>query len=215
MAESIWTGWWAESGWVIRAVFLVLVTLSILSWTVILAKFGRYAGILRAEQAATTLLDSERTNHALLNELRVHLPTRNLLASAMKIHQRTTVPVRERATMAAHLERWLGEQRLQLGNNLTFLATIGNSAPFIGLFGTVWGIMGALQTLGAVEALTIEAVAGPVGEALVATAAGLFTAIPAVIGYNLLVRWQNRIMATVAANAERIMDRVLAQEQQA
>jgi len=56
-------------------------------------------------------------------------------------------------------------------------------------------------------------VAGPVGEALVATAAGLVTAIPAVIGYNLLVRWQNRIMATVAVNAERVLDRVIADEE--
>ncbi|KPV39048.1 hypothetical protein AN478_12075 [Thiohalorhabdus denitrificans] len=209
MAEGIWTGWWLEADWVVRAVFLLLVTLSVLSWTVILAKLARFAGILRAERAATSLLDSNRDNGDLLGELRPHLPTRALLKAGLHITERPTAPVADRATLAAHLERWLGEQRLVLGNNLTLLATIGNSAPFIGLFGTVWGIMHALQALGSAEALSIDAVAGPVGEALVATAAGLFTAIPAVIGYNLLVRWQNRIMARVAANAERVLDRVL------
>ncbi|MFW5910453.1 MAG: MotA/TolQ/ExbB proton channel family protein [Thiohalospira sp.] len=209
MAEGMWTDWWLEADWVVRSVFLLLVALSVLSWTVILAKLARFAGILRAERAATDLLDGERDNGDLLAELRPHLPTRALLGAALHIRERPTAPVTDRPTLAAHLERWLGEQRLVLGNNLTLLATIGNSAPFIGLFGTVWGIMHALQALGSAEALSIDAVAGPVGEALVATAAGLFTAIPAVIGYNLLVRWQNRIMATVAANAERVLDRVL------
>ena len=206
--QGIWTSWWGDADWVVRGVFLVLIGMSVLSWTVILAKVGRFARVLRGERAATATLDSAGSDDELDEGLSAFLPTRALVTAVRGLRRAEAGALRDRDRLTAHLERWLGEQRLVLGNNLTLLATIGNSAPFIGLFGTVWGIMHALQTLGSAEALTLEAVAGPVGEALVATAAGLFTAIPAVIGYNLLVRLQNRIMAVVAINAQRLLDRV-------
>jgi biopolymer transport protein ExbB len=75
-----------------------------------------------------------------------------------------------------------------LENGLTVLATVGSTAPFVGLLGTVWGIYGALIKIGATGQASIDAVAGPVGEALIMTAVGLFVAIPAVLGYNFFVR---------------------------
>ena len=108
----------------------------------------------------------------------------------------------DREAMAHALLR---ESRLDLESGLTPLATIGNTAPFIGLFGTVWGIMHALQALGGAEAPSMDLVAGPVAEALVATAAGLFAAIPAVVGYNLLLRQLRRVFGAAETNALRII----------
>ena len=82
----------------------------------------------------------------------------------------------------------LSEQRLELERHLGLLGTMGNTAPLIGLLGTVWGIYSALIKIGATGQASIDAVAGPVGEALIMTAIGLFTAIPAVLGYNFFVR---------------------------
>jgi biopolymer transport protein ExbB len=76
----------------------------------------------------------------------------------------------------------------KLENGLTWLATVGATAPFVGLLGTVWGIYGALIKIGATGQASIDAVAGPVGEALIMTALGLFVAIPAVLAYNAFVR---------------------------
>ena len=100
----------------------------------------------------------------------------------------------------------MAEQGVGLESDLTLLASIGSAAPFIGLLGTVWGIMHALDSLDGSQGLSLEMVAGPVGEALVATAAGLFTAIPAVMAYNLLVRRLRRLGALLGGNALLILD---------
>ncbi|MEO5378913.1 MAG: MotA/TolQ/ExbB proton channel family protein [Magnetococcus sp. DMHC-6] len=97
------------------------------------------------------------------------------------------------------------EKRVDLENGLTFLASIGTSAPFIGLFGTVWGIMHALEGLGHQTSLSLDLVAGPVAEALVATAAGLFAAIPAALGYNLLLRRLRHVMTLAEGNLLRLL----------
>jgi biopolymer transport protein ExbB len=86
------------------------------------------------------------------------------------------------------LNRQLEEINAKLQGGISFLASVGSVAPFVGLLGTVWGIYGALIRIGATGQASIDAVAGPVGEALIMTAIGLFTAIPAVLGYNFFVR---------------------------
>jgi biopolymer transport protein ExbB len=101
----------------------------------------------------------------------------------------------------------LTRQRLELENQLTLLATVGNTAPFISLLGTVWGIMHALQNLGGSTGISLETVAGPVGEALVATAMGLFAAIPAVAGYNLLIRRLRKLLAIIEVNTRALLAR--------
>lgn len=90
------------------------------------------------------------------------------------------------------LRQAVTRESMRLESGLTVLATVGSTAPFVGLLGTVWGIYGALIRLGAGGQASIDAVAGPVGEALIMTAVGLFVAIPAVLGYNFFVRL-NRI----------------------
>jgi biopolymer transport protein ExbB len=94
-------------------------------------------------------------------------------------------------------------ERLETG--LTFLATVGSTAPFVGLFGTVWGIFHALVRIGATGETSLDQVAGPVGEALIMTALGLAVAVPAVIGYNMLVRNNRVIIASFHAFAEDLL----------
>ncbi len=94
-------------------------------------------------------------------------------------------------------------ERLETG--LTFLATVGSTAPFVGLFGTVWGIFHALVRIGATGETSLDQVAGPVGEALIMTALGLAVAVPAVLGYNMLVRNNRVIIASFHAFAEDLL----------
>ena len=86
------------------------------------------------------------------------------------------------------LDRAVSQVQGRMQGGLTFLATVGSTAPFIGLFGTVWGIYHALTAIGIAGQASIDKVAGPVGEALIMTALGLAVAVPAVLGYNMLVR---------------------------
>jgi biopolymer transport protein ExbB len=92
-----------------------------------------------------------------------------------------------------YMEQTLDEIRIEQESGLIILATISSSAPFIGLFGTVWGIYGALISISSAGSVGLEVVAAPMGEALVATAIGLFAAVPASIFYNILVR-QNKLL---------------------
>jgi biopolymer transport protein ExbB len=110
------------------------------------------------------------------------------LASAGARHQQLTRVLRD----ALHR----GLQRLQFGQ--TLLATVGSTAPFVGLLGTVWGIYHALTAISAAGQISIDQVAGPVGEALIMTAAGLAVAIPAVLAYN----WFGRSIAAIEADLE-------------
>ena len=103
-----------------------------------------------------------------------------------------------------HLLQVLDETRSWLDKGLTALASIGSSAPFIGLFGTVWGIYNALQSISAQGNAGLSAVAGPMGEALVATAIGLFAAIPAVLAYNTFVRLNRLLVQNLRHVAEQL-----------
>ena len=101
--------------------------------------------------------------------------------------------------MANSLARSQGAIGARLGEGLAFLATVGSTAPFIGLFGTVVGIYRALIKIGASGQASIDTVAGPVGEALIMTALGLVVAVPAVLAYNWLIRRNKSIMEDLAA----------------
>ncbi|MEH0164699.1 MotA/TolQ/ExbB proton channel family protein [Paucibacter sp. JuS9] len=100
-----------------------------------------------------------------------------------------------------NVERAVGEVNSRVGSGLGFLATVGSTSPFIGLFGTVWGILQALTAIGVAGQASIDKVAGPVGEALIMTAIGLGVAVPAVLGYNWLVNRNKAVMAEVRAFA--------------
>ena len=97
------------------------------------------------------------------------------------------------------VQRAVGNIQSRLQDGLAFLATVGSTAPFVGLFGTVWGIYNALVKIGISGQASIDKVAGPVGEALIMTAFGLFVAVPAVMGYNWLIRRNKAVMEKVRA----------------
>jgi biopolymer transport protein TolQ len=174
-----------ETGPVAQAVLVVLLVFSILSWSIILSKWAslrrartQSARFLRAFRKAQRLQDvaavAEQFNPSPLvpvfdngyNELRRQGP-QNMRAV-------------QRATQIAS-----SEELTRLERRLPWLATTGSVTPFIGLFGTVWGIIDAFHGLGNAGAATLRAVAPGVSEALITTAAGLLTAIPAVIAYNI------------------------------
>ncbi len=100
-----------------------------------------------------------------------------------------------------NIDRAVGEVNTKVSAGLGFLATVGSTSPFIGLFGTVWGILHALTNIGAAGQASIDKVAGPVGEALIMTAIGLGVAVPAVLGYNWLVNRNKGVMGQVRAFA--------------
>lgn len=181
---------WAQSDAVGRAVALLLLTMSVSAWVVILWKGWTLArarrGIARAIPAFWDAADLPAGKTALENfdAEAVLLP---LLEAGMTGGNAGTLSAagKRESRLTRRLRDALHEvlQRLQFGQVL--LASIGATAPFIGLFGTVWGIYHALISISAGGNITIEKISGPVGEALIMTAAGLAVAIPAVLAYNI------------------------------
>ena len=185
-----------------KAVAILLLLMSIASWVVILWKAWmlRRAGgdVLRGvaafwqaptlDEAATRVAGFDRGQLVTPLIQATQLPAGDTLAAAGERAQQLTRTLRDA------LHAIMG--RLQFGQVL--LATIGSTAPFVGLLGTVWGIYHALTALTGAEQISIERLAGPVGEALIMTAAGLTVAIPAVLAYN----WFGRVSARIEADLE-------------
>ncbi len=185
---------WNETDGIGRAVTALLLLMSVSAWVLIFWKgwvlrrarrdIGRAvpafwsADSLEAGRARLAALDRERLLLPLL-EAALGSETAGTLATQAEAGSQLTRRLRD----ALHR----GLAHLQFGQVL--LASIGSTAPFIGLFGTVWGIYHALLSIATAGGITIEKVAGPVGEALVMTAAGLAVAIPAVLAFNLFGQW--------------------------
>jgi biopolymer transport protein TolQ len=182
-----------HASWVVQAVVLILVGMSVASWTAIFRKLFS----LKRVAALNDAFDREFWSGTSLNDLyasavqnaRASGPMERIFASGMREYQK----LRERRVtdagalldgarraMRASYQRELDA----VESNLSFLGTVGSVSPYVGLFGTVWGIMHAFTGLAALEQVTLASVAPGIAEALVATAIGLFAAIPAVIGYN-------------------------------
>jgi len=185
---------WAEGDAIGRAVATLLLLMSISAWVLIgwkgwiLQRARR--DIERAVPAfwAADTLAAGRTRLVALDREQVLLP---LLQASIAVDAAGTLA--SRATRTSQLTRRLRDALHQSLAHLQFgqvlLASIGSTSPFIGLFGTVWGIYHALLSISAAGTITIDKVAGPVGETLIMTAAGLAVAIPAVLAYNLFGKW--------------------------
>lgn len=187
----------AQNDGVLLSVFLLLVLMSIITWFVIVvravklwaAKHGNrhfdkifwQAGDIKTAQRQTESIRSPMSQVA-----RESLQAMTEYHQQKYSHLHDAVPFNEYLTR--HIRYSLSKALRPFDSGLTALASIGATAPFIGLFGTVWGIYHALINIGLAGQVTIAAVSGPIGEALIATAAGLFVAIPAVLAYNALVR---------------------------
>ena len=199
--------WWRSADAVTQTAALALLLMSVSSWVVMLWKLRmlqRAAGDVARSQAAfwqTRSWDAAPVAVSAFDRDALVLP---LLVAAMGARRDAQTPAPDEldaphASAVAHATRMLrgallaSVARLQFGQIL--LATVGATAPFVGLLGTVWGIYHALTALAGSGQISVERLAGPVGEALIMTAAGLAVAIPAVLGYNLLGRQVARLEA--------------------
>ena len=188
------SGFWQQTDSVGRAVALLMLLMSVATWAVILWKVWvlrrAMAGVRQGLDAYWAAGDAAvaRERVAAADREGVLLP----LLDAAQGHERNA-SLAAQAPPAAQLTRRL-RQALQAGldhlrTGQVLLASVGSTSPFIGLFGTVWGIYHALVDLSVSGAVSVEKVSGPVGEALIMTAAGLAVAIPAVLAYNLFGHW--------------------------
>ena len=196
----------AQSDVVGKTLLTILILMSVASWAIIaikgvsqLARNGRSHAFLNFFWNATSL-------DAVAGEISTHGardPFSHLTAHAMQAqahHAKYGAAKLEEAGTSGEfvtrtIKKVLDEETTRLENGLAVLATVGATAPFVGLFGTVWGVYHALVAIGMSGAGTLDKVAGPVGEALIMTGLGLAVAIPGVMGYNWLTR-ANRVMVS-------------------
>ena len=211
-------GLWGQADAVGKAVLLLMLAMSVATWYLVAVKTLQHVGLARHARAfldafwrAPTIDAVERTVSAQPQAEPFGRLARRALAAAHHARRRGTSADRgpqggmadglvaqgdaDDAFVARAMRRSMDEERAALDTGLPVLATIGAVAPFVGLFGTVWGVFHALKAIGLSGQGTLDKVAGPVGEALVMTAIGLAVAIPAVVGYNAFVR-RTRVLMT-------------------
>jgi biopolymer transport protein ExbB len=193
---------WNQGDIVTKSVALLLLLMSLASWMVILIKTLDLIKYRKLSNAAEDFWHSEDFAAGLaklgadpanpFHQLALEGREATLHHRNTKAQLRDTLDMSDWVTRA--LRNSLDEFTARLQSGLAILASVGSTAPFVGLFGTVWGIYHALLSIGAAGQATIDQVAGPVGESLIMTALGLAVAIPAVLGYNALVRGNKGIL---------------------
>jgi biopolymer transport protein TolQ len=192
-----------DAGPVSLTVLLILLAFSLVSWAII---FSKWTTLRKADSHSEAFLDIFRRSkkfsevHGVCHQLRTSPLVGLFLAGYNELNYQLKSKESEREARVHNLEsvarslvRASNTEMMKLEKRLAFLATTGSATPFIGLFGTVWGIMNAFQRIGAIQSANIAVVAPGVSEALIATAAGLAAAIPAVIFYNFFLTWIKRL----------------------
>lgn len=196
---------WNQGDWITRSVVVVLLLMSLSSWMVIvikaldIIKFKRFArGAEPFWHSADfaeglTRLGPDRSNPFRILAEEGREATAHHRNTKAQLHD--TLDISDWVTRS--LRNSIDDTTAKMQSGLAILASVGSTAPFVGLFGTVWGIYHALMGIGAAGQATIDKVAGPIGEALIMTALGLAVAIPAVLGYNALVRGNKSITSVL------------------
>jgi len=181
-----------EASLLVQFVMLVLVMASVISWFVIFQKNK----LLKTVHAEAERFEDQFWSGGDLSELYTQLTQRRLNREGMekvfetgfaefaRSYKTTSDPAFMMASIQRSMKVVLSREEDKLESNLSLLATIGSISPYVGLFGTVWGIMNSFTALGAVQNASLNMVAPGIAEALIATAMGLFAAIPAVVAYN-------------------------------
>ncbi|MDP3672926.1 MAG: MotA/TolQ/ExbB proton channel family protein [Telluria sp.] len=193
---------WAQGDWVARVTLLILAIMSLGSWYVLIAKLVAQSRMGGQGKDANLNFWKADTVRQGAEKLQPASPYRFIAESALEAtrkHDGLIGQVDLNTWTAQSIERAVATVHGRTQEGLAVLATVGSTAPFVGLFGTVWGIYNALVKIGASGQASIDKVAGPVGEALIMTALGLAVAVPAVLGYNWLVRRNKVAMDTVRA----------------
>ncbi len=192
---------WKTGDLVSHTVLLILAIMSLGSWYIMITKTWEQSRLLSASKPAKDVLRSTSSVQESVNSLKPSSPFRFIGEtgiSATEHHEGALLEQIDLNTwITMSVQRAVETIQSRLSGGLAFLATVGSTAPFVGLFGTVWGIYHALTAIGIAGQASIDKVAGPVGEALIMTAIGLAAAVPAVLGYNFLVRRNKNAMERV------------------
>ena len=204
---------WAQGDFVARGTLIVMVIMSIGSWYIIFTKLFEQRKLMKSAEAAAKTFWSAGSVKAGIGSLEEGSAFRYVAESGVKAsehHEGTLVEQIDKHTwVSMSVQRAMDNINSRLQDGLAFLATVGSTAPFVGLFGTVWGIYHALSAIAGAGQISIDRVAGPVGEALIMTAAGLAVAIPAVLAYNVLGKLAARTEAALEAFAHDLREWVL------
>jgi biopolymer transport protein ExbB len=182
---------WGQGDWVAKTTILLLIIMSLASWYVLISKLIQQQKLRKMAQEAEQAFAKASSLQQGAKAMDEDSPYRFVVESSLEaVQQHPTVAgqVDLNTWAAQSIERSVATVQGNSQQGLAVLATVGSTAPFVGLFGTVWGIYNALVKIGASGQASIDKVAGPVGEALIMTAIGLAVAVPAVLGYNWLVR---------------------------
>ena len=182
---------WAEGDIIAKTTLVILVIMSVSTWYIMVAKFFELNKIGGQAKAAEKSFWSAPTVAQGVETLKVQSPFRFIAQAGLestKKHDGLLAHISLSDWTAQSIQRATESVQSNMQNGLAILATVASTAPFVGLFGTVWGIYNALVKIGVSGQASIDKVAGPVGEALIMTAIGLAVAVPAVLGYNLIVR---------------------------
>ena len=194
---------WAQGDFVSRGTLIVMAIMSIASWYIIFTKLFEQHKLMKSASAAAKTFWSAGSVKAGIGSLEEGSAFRFIAESgvnASEHHEGTLVEKIDLHTwVSMSVQRAMDNINSRLQDGLAVLATVGSTAPFVGLFGTVWGIYHALTAIGISGQASIDKVAGPVGEALIMTAFGLGVAVPAVMGYNWLIRRNRMAMERVRA----------------
>jgi biopolymer transport protein ExbB len=182
-----------RGGLVSKTVLGLLLIMSVGSWFIFFTKYFDQSRILAQARTVERRFWTSGTLNEGIDKLPKSSMFRSVAESGVRASQGGTSLVNLNDWIAMSLTRQLEDANAKLQGGVAFLATVGSTAPFVGLFGTVWGILQALIAIGVAGQASIDKVAGPVGEALIMTAIGLAVAVPAVMQYNYLVR-RNKVI---------------------
>jgi len=175
-----------RADFIVKSVIIILIASSVYSWAVIIDKVRLFKRINQSTEEFENKFWSSKSAETFYNNLpsKIDDPMALIFKDAMQnlLKRRSKADLQER--MTAMLETGIEKQISKISKGFTFLATVGSTAPFIGLFGTVWGIMNSFQSIAISRNTSLAIVAPGIAEALFATALGLLAAIPAVIAYN-------------------------------
>ena len=182
---SLWS-LFIRADFIVKSVILMLIGCSIYSWAIIIEKFRLFKKINSESEEFEEKFWKSKSAETFYNNLPVNLE--NPMAILFKDSMQTLLKAKNKSNlsekMSGILEANIEKQMVRLEKGFTFLATVGSTAPFIGLFGTVWGIMNSFQSIAISRNTSLAIVAPGIAEALFATALGLLAAIPAVVAYN-------------------------------
>lgn len=192
---------WAQGDFVARGTLILLVLMSMGSWYILITKLYESLKLASEAKTATKGFFKAKTLGDATKSLKTGSAFRFIADSGIEASEHhegaLTENIDRNSWVGMNVQRSLDDIQSRLQDGMAFLATVGSTAPFVGLFGTVWGIYHALTAIGIAGQASIDKVAGPVGEALIMTAIGLAVAVPAVLGYNWLVRRNKVTMETV------------------